>query len=91
MLHSGIYYQSGTLKAEVCMQGAMEMKEFHRPHNLRLGECGKLSVFADRQDAPQLDMLAERALQHDIPIEELDEQQLREMESEARFATGCAI
>jgi len=91
VLHSGIYYPAGTLKATVCMQGAMEMKEFHREHNLRLRECGKILVVADIKDAPQLDMLADRALQHGIPTEELDEQQLREVEPEAKSASGRAL
>jgi len=91
VLHSGIYYPPGTLKADVCRQGAIEMKEFHRAHNLRLRECGKLLVVADSQDAPQLGMLAERAQQQGIPIEKLDEQQLRSMEPQARSATGKAL
>ena len=91
VLHSGIYYPPGTLKAEVCRQGAIEMKEFHRAHNLRLRECGKLLVLADGQDALQLAMLAERAQQQGIPIEKLDEQQLRSMEPQARSATGQAL
>jgi len=91
VLHSGIYYPPGTLKADVCRQGAIEMKEFHRAHNLRLRECGKLLVVADSQDALQLAMLAERAQQQGIPIEKLDEQQLRSMEPQARSATGQAL
>ena len=91
VLHSGVYYPPGTLKAEVCRQGAIEMKEFHRAHNLRLRECGKLLVVADSQDALQLAMLAERAQQQGIPIEKLDEQQLRSMEPQARSATGQAL
>jgi len=91
VLHSGIYYPSGTLKAEVCRQGAIEMKEFHRAHKLRLRECGKLLVVADSQDARQLAILAERAQQQDIPIEKLDEQQLRSMEPQARSVTGQAL
>ena len=91
VLHSGIYYPSGTLKAEVCRQGAVEMKEFHREYKLRLRECGKLLVVADIQDAPQLTMIAERAQQQGIPVEKLDEQQLRDMEPQARSATGEAL
>jgi len=91
VLHSGIYYPPGTLKAQVCRQGAMEMVDFHREHKLRLRQCGKILVVADIQDAPQLDKLADRAQQHGIPIEMLDQQQLHEREPEARSATGRAI
>jgi len=91
VLHSGIYYPPGTLKAEVCRQGAIEMKEFHREHKLRLRECGKLLVVADLQDASQLAMLQDRARQQGIPVEKLDEQQLRSMEPQARSTTGQAL
>lgn len=91
VLHSGIYYPPGTLKAQVCRQGAIEMKEFHREHQLKLRECGKVLVVAQLQDANQLDLLAERATQQGIAIEQLDEQQLRVMEPEARSVTGRAI
>ena len=91
VLHSGIYYPPGKLKAEVCRQGAIEMKEFHREHKLRLRECGKILVVSNIQDAPQLAMLAERGQQQRIPIEKLDEQQLRDMEPQARSATGQAL
>lgn len=91
VLHSGIYYPPGTLKARVCKQGAIEMAHFHREHKLRLRECGKVLVVADPQDAHQLDMLAERAKQHGIQIEQLNEQQLRDKEPEARSASGRAI
>jgi L-2-hydroxyglutarate oxidase len=91
VLHSGIYYPPSTLKAEVCKQGALEMKAFHKDHKLRLRECGKLLVVVDIQDAPQLEMLAQRAQQHGISIEELDEQQLREMEPEARSASSRGL
>ncbi len=67
------------------------MADFRREHNLRLKECGKLLVVADLQDAPQLDKLADRARQHGIPIEMLDQQQLLEMEPEARSGSGRAI
>ena len=91
VLHSGIYYPPGTLKAQMCRQGAIELKEFHREHQLKLREFGKVLVVASRQDAPQLDLLAKRAEQQSIDIEELDEQQLLEMEPQAKSATGRAI
>lgn len=91
VLHSGVYYPPGTLKAEVCRQGAIEMKEFHRAHNLRLRDCGKLLVVAELRDAHQLAMLEERAQQQGISVERLDEKQLRDMEPEARSATGQAL
>ena len=91
VLHSGIYYPSGSLKAEVCRQGAIEMKEFHRMHNLRLRECGKLLVVSDIQDAHQLYVLEERAKLQSIQVEKLDREQLRKLEPQACSASGEAL
>jgi len=91
VLHSGIYYPPGTLKARLCREGATEMANFHRENKLRLRECGKVLVVANPQDDPQLDLLAERARQQSISVEILDERQLSALEPEARSTTGRAI
>ncbi|XFA74190.1 L-2-hydroxyglutarate oxidase [Thermosynechococcaceae cyanobacterium Okahandja] len=91
VLHSGIYYAPGSLKAKVCRQGALEMAEFHREHQLRLRQCGKILVVTDPENEPQLDKLADRAQQNGIAIEMLDEQQLHDLEPEARSVGGRAM
>ncbi len=91
VLHSGIYYPKGTLKSEVCREGSLEMADFHLQHGLRLKQCGKVLVVADEQDAPQFDLLRNRASEQGISIEILDETQLKECEPEARSANGKAI
>ena len=91
VIHSGIYYPPGTIKAEVCIQGALEMKKFHRRHKLPLRETGKLLVVSDQHDAPQLEVLYHRAIEHGILVEWLDEKQLRLAEPESRSATGQAL
>lgn len=91
VLHSGIYYPPGSLKAAVCHQGAIEMAAFHREHGLRLRECGKLLVTARDADQPQLELLAARAVEHGIPVERLDAQQLGDAEPDARSASGEAL
>lgn len=91
VLHSGIYYPPGTLKAQMCRQGSIELKEFYREHQLKLNECGKVLVVAHLEDAPQLDLLLDRAAQQGIATMLLDEQQLCAMEPEAKSATGRAI
>jgi L-2-hydroxyglutarate oxidase LhgO len=91
VLHSGIYYPPTSLKAKVCSQGAKEMAEFCEQHGLPLKRIGKVLVPVNVEDAPQLDLLAERAKINGIPIQHLDQQQLKELEPEVRSATGKAI
>lgn len=91
VLHSGIYYPPASLKAKVCRQGAKEMAEFCEQHSLPVNRIGKVLVPVNIEDAPQLQLLAERAGTHGIPIERLDDKQLAELEPEVRSATGEAI
>jgi L-2-hydroxyglutarate oxidase LhgO len=91
VIHSGIYYPAGTLKAKVCAQGAREMIAFHEQHGLRLRRCGKVLVTVRKEDDPQIDLLLGRATQNGIAAELVDEPSLREIEPEARSATGRAI
>ena len=91
VLHSGIYYPSNSLKAKVCSQGAVEMKDYHREHKIPLNECGKILVATNQYDAPQIDTLLNRAKDSNIPVEELNEQDLRRLEPEVRSFNGRGI
>jgi (S)-2-hydroxyglutarate dehydrogenase len=91
VIHSGIYYSANSLKAQICSQGAMEMKDYHREYKIPLIECGKILVTTNQYDAPQLDVLSNRAKDNNIPIEKLDEQDLRRLEPEVRSFNGRGI
>lgn len=91
VLHSGIYYPPESLKAKVCGQGAREMAEYHENHGLPLDRRGKILVATSEVDAPQLDLLEARAVQNGIEVKRIDAKQLRELEPEARSATGEAL
>src|SRR5262249_15175174 len=56
VIHSGVYYHPGTLKARYCVEGAAAMKALCRMHALPLEECGKVIV---ARDVSQLSALAE--------------------------------
>lgn len=91
VLHSGIYYPPDSLKARVCGEGAKEMAAYHESHGLCLDRRGKVLVPTCEQDSNQLDLLFSRAKQNGVPVERLDEAALREIEPEARSATGEAL
>ncbi len=91
VLHSGIYYPPDTLKAKICRQGSIEMAEYHESRGLPLSRCGKILVATNEFDAPQLQLLWERAQANGVVAEKLDEASLRDAEPEARSSTGNAL
>ena len=91
VLHSGIYYPSESLKAKVCSQGAIEMKDYHREYKIPLVECGKILITTNKHDAPQLDTLVQRAKESNIFVEELDEDDLKKLEPEIRSFNGRGL
>lgn len=91
VLHSGIYYPPGSLKATVCGQGAKELAKFCDQYQLPLERRGKILVTTQKYDASQLQILAERAHTNGIHVEKLDEQALKALEPEVRSATGQAL
>ena len=59
VIHSGVYYKAGSLKARLCVAGAREMVEFCSRHGIPNEVCGKLIVAADSEEAARLvDLLA---------------------------------
>jgi len=91
VMHSGIYYAGGTLKARVCGTGAREMMSWCEERGLPVLRCGKVLVPARLEDASQVDVLLDRARQNGVEARRLDRKELAELEPEARSATGDAI
>lgn len=80
VVHSGIYYQPGSLKARLSREGARATKEFCAEHGLPVKELGKLLVATDERDEVRLDDLEQRAAANSIEVRRIGGAQLREME-----------
>jgi L-2-hydroxyglutarate oxidase LhgO len=91
VLHSGIYYPPESLKARVCRQGSLEMSAYCKERKLPIKQIGKILVPVNPEDAPQLNLLEERARKNGVLVHRLDSQTLRELEPEARSASGKAL
>lgn len=91
VLHSGIYYPAGSLKAALCADGARRMAEYCRERSLPVAAIGKVILPTRAADDGQLDLLLERARANGARAELIDERTLRELEPEARTATGRAL
>ncbi len=80
VLHSGIYYRPGTLKAENCKLGKNTMVEFCRKENIPYELCGKVIVAVEESEIPRLLKLHERGIQNQIPCELINKKRLKELE-----------
>jgi (S)-2-hydroxyglutarate dehydrogenase len=60
VIHSGVYYKAGSLKARLCVAGAREMVEFCVQHGIPHEVCGKLIVATKPEEVPRLDDLLAR-------------------------------
>lgn len=91
VLHAGLYYKPGSIKAQVCVSGARRLRAWVEERGLPLNVCGKVIVPPRLELDDQLDVLAERGRANGATVEFWDESQLRELIPEARSASGRAL
>ncbi|AHM58573.1 FAD dependent oxidoreductase [Flammeovirgaceae bacterium 311] len=92
VIHSGIYYKPGSLKALNCIRGYNMLLEFcrqeHIPHEL----CGKIIVATSPAELPQLDMIYQRGIQNGLEgLKKLNQQELRELEPHVAGIAGIFV
>lgn len=66
VIHAGIYYASGSLKAELCVKGRRSLYQYCRDHGVEAHKCGKLVVAVDDGEAAATPALLQRALANDV-------------------------
>lgn len=84
VLHSGIYYKPGSLKAITCRDGREEMERFCRDEGIALRVCGKVIVATEPDEVARLDGLVERGLANGVRCERIGIERLREIEPHVR-------
>jgi L-2-hydroxyglutarate oxidase len=89
VVHAGLYYQPGSLKALLCRRGVGLLKEFCAEHGIGYDECGKVLVALDQTERGRLADIEDRARRNGVPgIRQLGPEQLRELEPHVRGVAG---
>ncbi|MGW4758763.1 L-2-hydroxyglutarate oxidase [Streptomyces chartreusis] len=84
VIHSGIYYRPGSLKARYAVRGAAEMVKFCAEYGIAHAVTGKLIVATEREELPRLHALVQRGRENGIPVRELRAPEITEYEPEVR-------
>jgi (S)-2-hydroxyglutarate dehydrogenase len=80
VIHAGVYYKPGSLKARLSRAGSESMVRFCQEHGIPVQVCGKLIVATDESELGRLHALHERALANGLPVRLLDPHEAREHE-----------
>ncbi len=80
VIHAGVYYQPGSLKATFCRQGLDSTVEFCQQYQLPFEQCGKLIVATHDTELDRLSTLYDNCKQNDLMPEQLDQAQLKKVE-----------
>jgi (S)-2-hydroxyglutarate dehydrogenase len=83
VIHSGIYYEPGSLKARFCREGARALVEFCQERGIDHEICGKVIAAVEPDELPLLDDLYEQGLKNSIEVEKIGPEELREIEPHA--------
>jgi L-2-hydroxyglutarate oxidase len=83
VLHSGIYYKPGSLKALNCRTGKRAMEEFCAEHGVPYEICGKVIVAVNEAELPHLDRIYDRGQQNGVRCDIVGPERLKELEPHA--------
>ena len=80
VIHAGVYYEPGSLKAELCRNGAAATKAFCADHDVPVEVCGKHLVATNDLELVRMEALFERTRRNGIEVERIDARELRRRE-----------
>ena len=92
VIHSGIYYKPGSLKARLCRAGAGDMVRFCQEHQIPYLITGKMIVATQEEELPKLEMLYQRGIANGIPnLRLLSPSDIGELEPHASGIRGIHV
>jgi len=91
VIHAGVYYAPGSLKAEFCYRGAKDTKAFCREHNIEFEECGKLLVATNEVEYERMQALYKRCRENGLKVELLDQAELNRREPNVKGVAAIYV
>jgi (S)-2-hydroxyglutarate dehydrogenase len=88
VIHAGVYYKPGSLKAKFARNGASSMVEFCKEHGIAHDVCGKLIVATEPSELERLENLFQRATANGLPVKKVGPAEIREREPHVRAVAG---
>lgn len=84
VLHAGLYYEPGSLKARLCREGRVQLETYAEAHGIPVQRCGKLVVALDASELGRFETLRDRAIANEVPgLQEVGPERIREIEPHA--------
>lgn len=83
VLHSGIYYKPGSLKAKNCREGKLAMQQFCEQHDIDFEICGKVIVAVNDSELGAIQRIYQRGLENNVRCEIIGRDHLKELEPHA--------
>lgn len=91
VIHSGIYYKPGSLKAKLCREGNKRLLEFCREHDIRYDVCGKVIVATMPSEIPLMENLYARGLANGLTVKRLSASEVKEIEPHVYCLAGLHV
>jgi L-2-hydroxyglutarate oxidase len=91
VIHAGVYYQPGSLKAQFCREGVGATTRFCREQGIAYEQCGKLLVATEPAELPRMEALYERARTNGLDVERLDKTEVARREPRIRGLAGLFV
>jgi (S)-2-hydroxyglutarate dehydrogenase len=91
VLHSGIYYKPGSLKAKLCREGNRRLVEFCEQYGIRNEICGKVIVATTASELPLLENLYQRGIANGLAAKKLSASEVKEIEPHVDSLAGIQV
>jgi L-2-hydroxyglutarate oxidase len=91
VIHSGIYYTPGSLKAKLCREGNRRLREFCQHHGLRYEVCGKVIVATVAAELPLLESLFQRGIANGLAVQKLSVDEVEAIEPHVSCLAGIHV
>jgi len=91
VIHSGIYYQPGSFKAQFCRRGNQALVQFCQEHGIDHEVCGKVIVATHAQELPLLEKLYKRGIDNGLNVRKISSEEVQDIEPHVQCLAGLRV